>query len=426
VGIGTTSPKTRLQSSAGGVLNAPSLGSSSTNAPLYLTNNDTAYGLVVGNNSADGHVWLQAQRTDGTATAYNITLNEAGGNVGIGQSSPDAELHIGDGSGASDNTRLRLTGGTSGQSTIQFGDTASANIGQIQYDHSSNDLVFRVNAGTRATLDASGNLLVGKTASNVATEGAEIRSSGFTGLTVDGGAGLTIRRLTSDGELQSFFKDTTKVGQIGTLAGFLTVGTGDTGIIFQSTVDNIQPLNLNTNGDRDNAIDIGDATNRFKNLYLGGGVVFGATGGNVTGKTLDDYEEGSWTPFISGASTTGTGTYSTQVGRYVKVGKKVNCWGILVSNSTHTGTGTLQISGFPFTKENSVMSWGTETSIAYFYGLSSYGTATDTIRLLGPVSNSTYARFHSFNNRGDTSAPPVPGNFVSGASMYFSATYEVQ
>jgi hypothetical protein len=81
VGIGTSSPKTRLQSSAGGVLNAPSLGSSSTNAPLYLTNNDTSYGLVVGVSSADGHVWLQAQRTDETATAYNITLNEAGGNV---------------------------------------------------------------------------------------------------------------------------------------------------------------------------------------------------------------------------------------------------------------------------------------------------------------------------------------------------------
>jgi len=94
VGIGATSPKTQLQSSGGGTLNAPSLGSSSTNAPLYLTNNDTAYGLVVGNSSADGHVWLQAQRTDGTATAYNITLNEAGGNVGIAESDPSTALDV--------------------------------------------------------------------------------------------------------------------------------------------------------------------------------------------------------------------------------------------------------------------------------------------------------------------------------------------
>jgi len=94
VGIGTSAPKTKTQISASGTLNAPSLGSSSTNAPLYLTNSDTSYGLVVGNSSADGHVWLQAQRTDGTATAYNMTLNEAGGNVGIGTSTPSAKLSV--------------------------------------------------------------------------------------------------------------------------------------------------------------------------------------------------------------------------------------------------------------------------------------------------------------------------------------------
>jgi len=94
VGIGTSAPKNRLQSTGAGVLNAPSLGSAPANAPLYLTNNDAAYGLVVGSHSSDGHVWFQAQRTDGTATAYNITLNEAGGNVGIGTSSPTGKLTV--------------------------------------------------------------------------------------------------------------------------------------------------------------------------------------------------------------------------------------------------------------------------------------------------------------------------------------------
>lgn len=94
VGIGSTDPANRLQVKSGGVNNAPTLGSINSNAQLYLTNNDTAYGLVIGNSSADGHVWIQAQRTDGTATAYNITLNEAGGNVGIGTDSPGAALDI--------------------------------------------------------------------------------------------------------------------------------------------------------------------------------------------------------------------------------------------------------------------------------------------------------------------------------------------
>jgi hypothetical protein len=93
VGIGTSAPKTRLQTTASGFLNAPALGSA-TGAPLYVSNSDPSYGLLAGVNNATGHAWLQAQRTDGSATAYNITLNEAGGNVGVGISTPSTQLHV--------------------------------------------------------------------------------------------------------------------------------------------------------------------------------------------------------------------------------------------------------------------------------------------------------------------------------------------
>ncbi|OHC96591.1 MAG: hypothetical protein A2792_19645 [Sphingomonadales bacterium RIFCSPHIGHO2_01_FULL_65_20] len=42
------------------------------------------YGLLIGTNGATGNTWLQSQRVDGTATAYSIVLQPAGGNVGIG------------------------------------------------------------------------------------------------------------------------------------------------------------------------------------------------------------------------------------------------------------------------------------------------------------------------------------------------------
>ncbi len=93
VGIGVTAPKTKLQVTGVTTLNAPVLGNAA-NAPLYVTNSDSAYGLVVGTNAATGHVWLQAQRTDGTATSYNITLNEGGGNVGIGNNAPADRLSV--------------------------------------------------------------------------------------------------------------------------------------------------------------------------------------------------------------------------------------------------------------------------------------------------------------------------------------------
>lgn len=105
LGVGSTA-KTRLQATAATTLNAPVLGSA-TNAPFYVTNVDASYGLLVGNSSATGDVWLQAQRTDGTATAYNINLNPVGGRVGIGTASPTGNLTVFS-SAANDSSHIRV------------------------------------------------------------------------------------------------------------------------------------------------------------------------------------------------------------------------------------------------------------------------------------------------------------------------------
>jgi len=90
--LGTTVGTARLRVSAGGRIDAPVLGNV-TNYPAFFSNNDPSYGLGIGTNGSTGHVWLQAQRSD-SAVAYNITLNEAGGNVGIGTSAPQGLLHV--------------------------------------------------------------------------------------------------------------------------------------------------------------------------------------------------------------------------------------------------------------------------------------------------------------------------------------------
>lgn len=64
--------------------------------------------------------------------------------------------------------------------------------------------------------------------------------------------------------------------------------------------------------------------------------------------TLDDYEEGSFTPTIEGTTSSGVGTYSTQSGRYIKIGRLIQVE-ILLNWSAHTGTGSLRIAGLPFT-----------------------------------------------------------------------------
>ena len=98
VSIGTTAGNSRLRVVAGANVNAPILGNVA-NYSAFFSNTDAGYGLGVGTNAADGHVWLQAQRSD-SAVAYNLTMQEAGGSVGIGLASPASLLHVKRGSNA--------------------------------------------------------------------------------------------------------------------------------------------------------------------------------------------------------------------------------------------------------------------------------------------------------------------------------------
>ena len=84
----------------------------------------------------------------------------------------------------------------------------------------------------------------------------------------------------------------------------------------------------------------------------GGDAVFGGgiyLGGTATANKLDDYEEGTWTPAVSGSGTAGTVTYGTQGGSYTKIGNKVTCW-FSITNFTQSGaSGNFTITVLPFT-----------------------------------------------------------------------------
>jgi len=85
----------------------------------------------------------------------------------------------------------------------------------------------------------------------------------------------------------------------------------------------------------------------------GTGIAFPATqSASSDANTLDDYEEGTFTPAIFGSSTAGTGTYSRQTGTYTKIGNRVY-FSIYIVWSAHTGTGDMNINGLPFTSNSS-------------------------------------------------------------------------
>ena len=82
----------------------------------------------------------------------------------------------------------------------------------------------------------------------------------------------------------------------------------------------------------------------------GTGITFPATqSASSDANTLDDYEEGTWTPaFAFGGGTTGM-TYSVQSGKYTKVGNSVTCTGRIVFSNKGSSTGNATITGLPFT-----------------------------------------------------------------------------
>jgi hypothetical protein len=68
--------------------------------------------------------------------------------------------------------------------------------------------------------------------------------------------------------------------------------------------------------------------------------------------TLDDYEEGTWLPTLVPTTTVGSITYTTRVGRYIKIGKLVCLSFDLALGTFGGGAGVLQLTGLPFTVEN--------------------------------------------------------------------------
>ena len=84
----------------------------------------------------------------------------------------------------------------------------------------------------------------------------------------------------------------------------------------------------------------------------GTGIAFPATqSASSDANTLDDYEEGTYTPSFGGGNSNPTVSYSNQIGYYTKVGNVVYFTSWVYWNSFSGGSGNLQVGGLPFTNK---------------------------------------------------------------------------
>ena len=109
------------------------------------------------------------------------------------------------------------------------------------------------------------------------------------------------------------------------------------------------------------------ATSFASGIGLGNGLTYAAD------NTLDDYEEGAFTPtFASSSGSFTTLTFHNTLGRYVKVGRQVTCWiRIYVNAIDDTGaSGAVRINGLPFTCSTGTEYDGATLNVNYYNALS--------------------------------------------------------
>ena len=126
----------------------------------------TIDGVTIGGSSAGAGTFTTFTSTgiDDNATSTAITIDSSQ-NVGIG-TSPSYPLHVYSSSGdanieiettqAGSSARLRLTGSSTGTSTVMFADEVDTNVGLVQYDHTSNFMKFHVADSEVMRIDSTG------------------------------------------------------------------------------------------------------------------------------------------------------------------------------------------------------------------------------------------------------------------------------
>jgi len=302
----------------------------------------------------------------------------------------------------------------------------------IRTSSSGGNLLFQVNNDEKMRIDSSGSLLVGKTASGLATTGFQAIKSGQSAFVSDGDRSLILNRKTSDGSILEFRKDESEVGSIGTEGGDMAIGNGDAGLQFIDGTQSVRPFNMTTNARLDAQVDLGMSNTRFKDLYLSGNVIlasgqgidFSATAdgsGTMTSELLDDYEEGTWTPAWSFA-TSGSATISIDSATYTKIGRVVNVNARIFTSSISSPVGTATLTGLPFTANSTI--YDVPGSVSE---LLRWATDIQNLKVF-VINNQSYLEM-TFNSATDTNATNLSGSdFESGASkniMSISVTYFV-
>ena len=357
-----------------------------------------------------------------TGTTPKFFWDASAESLGIGTSSPNKTLEVANAAGGAtiSISTDQIPGSVAAKKYMSLDFTGYNNnqMAQIQsWDESSSTGYGFLTFSTRQNnsslveamrIDSSGNLLVGKTTTTFGTAGIALRGT-VADFTRDGGTPINVNRLTSDGSLIDFHKAGTVVGSIGTYVNLPYIGKADVNLLFDPTGPHIIPRGTN-GGARDAAINLGASTNRFKDLYLSGGVFLGGTG---AANKLDDYEEGAFTATLKGGS---TGSVTATFAEYTKIGDTVHCRVAFLNVDTTGYSGHLRVEGLPFPMKNTNLR-NVCTPAMYQIG------AFTADYVIGLVEASTHVNFYGVKSANTWNT--VTHNAGGNRYLEFNVTYNV-
>tara|TARA_Y100000401_G_scaffold83187_1_gene68536 strand:+ start:340 stop:2580 length:2241 start_codon:yes stop_codon:yes gene_type:complete len=158
-----------------------------------------------------------------------------------------------------------------------------------------------------------------------------------------------------------------------------------------------------------------------------GGICFGGDSAQVN--TLDDYEEGTWTPIFTddGASGNSASSYTHQLGWYTKIGNIVNVQ-LRVSGANTTGMNSSHhayIKGLPFPIKGSSNRLVTGVALLSNINLDSTTMSIGVLANVGAGSGSDNSYFRVFQVKDNTGWEPIKvSQFPSGNhEMLINLTY---
>lgn len=381
-------------------------------APVVTAVTSVTSPLIIGGTTTTSSLTFKTTTGVGTTNAdiiFQVGNNGAteamrivnSGRLGIGTSSPTTTLDVLKSSGDA----IQIKTADSNPSRLGFG-----NNGSIWYltatrtgSGSFLPMTFYTSDTERMQIDTSGNVGIGTVGTGwldrplviaTAVTGNGILVKGGWPLYAGGGSNLL--------SLQD--KDNT--------TNLFNFDSNSNLTINKMTSAGVSALVLKTDGNGNVGIGVTPTARNNTSLQIVNGIGFPVTQVASTDvNTLDDYEEGTWTPSLGGST-----TYSAQVGTYTKIGNIVYIEGHFVVTTLGTGSTSI-ISGLPFTVK------ATEPrgaiSVGYFASLAL------SVIYIGGVFKLSDTKIEIYSTTAASASVSAAAVFGNGATIYFSGHYTV-